>query len=98
MKLKLRLNELEIEVYEGDQLIYRSISKKRVDKFIHDRALLNEAPEGMIHIKRAGTLIMGFDLRNDVYVILQQVHDKYQVVDYNKDRVLIEETWEGRTK
>jgi len=46
MPFTIKINGLELEVYDGDQLVFRSVSRAKVYRFVFESGIRDSAPQG----------------------------------------------------
>ena len=95
MTFTIKINGLELEVYDGDQPVFRSVSRAKVYRFVFESGIRDSAPKDIMQLDRQGELIFGYDMAHDIYVILET--RRWNTVFYNKHRIIVENEWLQRT-
>jgi hypothetical protein len=85
---RIEFDGLEIVVFRDNELVFRSTSRSKVDKFVEQDSL-DVAPAGLLQIDRCGQYILAYNFNNDEYVVVK----KDRIVFSNRNRVIVDQAW-----
>lgn len=87
-KYRVEFDGLEIVVFRDNELVFKSFSQSKIDKFIEEDQL-DVAPRGLMQIDHKGQYILAYNFNNDEYVIVK--NDR--IIFSNRNRVIVDQAW-----
>ena len=87
-KYRVEFDGLEICVFKDNELVFKSLSRNKVDRFIEEDEL-DVAPNGLMQIDRKSQYILAYRFDNDEYVVIKNE----KIIFSNRNRVIVDQAW-----